>query len=407
MKYTFSTNINQEEYDRFVQNHPDCNLLQSYSWALVKENWNPIYTGVYDEAKKLVAAGLVLIKRLPLSFTLFYVPRGPIMNYEQEDLVAFYFSELKKVAKKQHCLYITLDPAFICNEYKIEERNENRFEKTEAFLNTMKKNGAIFKGFTKNIEDTIQPRYHAMVFNQEDVVSHFSKSCKKALNTVKKKNVQLKAYHTEGVKDFSKVMHCTEERKNIHLRGEEYFKKLMEVYKEDAVIYLATLDLKSKYEETKQRYEKNIKDLEACPEHAKKKRFTLEELDVSLTRELNELKQFREEDGDFAILSGALCIKYGKTSELLYAGMDNRYKRYMAPYASFYKCMEWSFKHGCTWCNMGGIEGNFDGGLTKFKSNYNPTIVEYVGEFDIPVNKCLYTLSKKAYSYMKKKNSHE
>lgn len=407
MKYTFSTNINKKEYDQFVKNHPNCNLLQSYNWASVKQNWDSIYTGVYNESKELIASGLVLVKRLPLSFTLFYLPRGPIMDYEDEDLATFYISELKKVAKKQHCLYITMDPAFICKQYTIEEHNENHIEKTNAFLQMMKKNGAIFKGFTKSIDDTIQPRYHAMVFNQEDVVSTFSKSCKKALNTVKKKNVQVQEYHKEGVKNFAKVMHCTEERKNIHLRGEEYFQTLMDVYQEDAVIYLATLDLKSKYEETKQRYEKNVKDLESCPEHAKKKRFTLEELNVSLTRELKELKQFREEDGDLAILSGALCIKYGNTSELLYAGMDDRYKRYMAPYASFYKCMEWSFNHGCTWCNMGGIEGDFSGGLTKFKSNYNPTIVEYVGEFDIPVNKCLYTLSKKAYSYMKKKNSHE
>ena len=176
MKYTFSTNINQKEYDLFVQNHPYCNLLQSYNWASVKQNWDSIYKGVYNESKELIASGLVLVKRLPFSFTLFYLPRGPIMDYEDEDLVAFYISELKKVAKKHHCLYITMDPAFICNQYSIEERNENHTEKTDAFLQRMKKNGAIFKGFTKNIDDTIQPRYHAMVFNQEDIVSSFSKS---------------------------------------------------------------------------------------------------------------------------------------------------------------------------------------------------------------------------------------
>ena len=34
---------------------------------------------------------------------------------------------------------------------------------------------------------------------------------------------------------------------------------------------------------------------------------------------------------------------------------------------------------------MGGVEGSLDDGLTKFKDNFNPTINEMIGEFDIPV----------------------
>ena len=82
--------------------------------------------------------------------------------------------------------------------------------------------------------------------------------------------------------------------------------------------------------------------------------------------------------------------------------MDERYKRYMAPYASFYSCMTWSFEKGCHWSNMGGIEGSLKGGLTKFKANYNPTINEFIGEFDLPVYKSLYALSQWAMKQRKK-----
>ena len=95
-------------------------------------------------------------------------------------------------------------------------------------------------------------------------------------------------------------------------------------------------------------------------------------------------------------------MKFGPTAEILYAGMDERYKRYMAPYASFYRCMIWSFEKGCRWSNMGGIEGSLKGGLTKFKANYNPTINEFVGEFDLPVYKSLYALSQWAMKQRKK-----
>ena len=56
---------------------------------------------------------------------------------------------------------------------------------------------------------------------------------------------------------------------------------------------------------------------------------------------------------------------------------------------------------------MGGVEGTLDDGLTKFKDNFNPMINEFIGEFDIPVNKMLFKLSEKAYEMIKKRNSSE
>ena len=96
MSYLFFKNINQEEFDEFVEKHEYCNLLQSYNWAKVKNNWDHLYTGVYKN-NELVATGLVLIKRLPLSFCMYYLPRGPIMDYKNKELVQYYFDQLKKI----------------------------------------------------------------------------------------------------------------------------------------------------------------------------------------------------------------------------------------------------------------------------------------------------------------------
>lgn len=79
-----------------MKNHEYCNLLQSYNWAKVKNNWDHMYTGVYRD-NELVATGLVLIKRLPLSFCMYYLPRGPIMDYKDKELVQYYFDQLKKI----------------------------------------------------------------------------------------------------------------------------------------------------------------------------------------------------------------------------------------------------------------------------------------------------------------------
>ncbi len=397
----FITDIAPQEHDEFVKAHPLCNLLQSSRWALVKDNWDHAIVGVKENGQ-LVASALVLIKRLPFSLSIFYTPRGPIMDYENDRLVSFFFDHMKQFARKHHAVYLTMDPAIHCNDYTIAEANENRLAISEQIIHRLRQVNAQFKGYTKGIDETIQPRYHANVYACDDFKEQLPKSAKKALRIAEKKMLEVEFCDGKAVEDFAAIMRHTEERKQIALRDVDYFRKLMETYREDAVIVLVWIPLKKLFDDSKKRLSESQEALSKCPENAKKKRFTLEEQLASYTRETKELKQHIQEYGERVIGAGALCVKFGATAELLYAGMDDTYKRYMAPYLSFYTCMEWSFERGCGSCNMGGIEGNLQGGLTKFKANFHPVINEYIGEFDIPYQKLLYRMAMKVLARRKK-----
>lgn len=82
--------------------------------------------------------------------------------------------------------------------------------------------------------------------------------------------------------------------------------------------------------------------------------------------------------------------------------LDKRFKKFMPQYKEYVENFKWTFDKGCIWSSMGGVEGTLDDGLTKFKDNFNPTINELIGEFDLPVNKMLYNLSQIAYKLLKK-----
>ena len=49
-----------------------------------------------------------------------------------------------------------------------------------------------------------------------------------------------------------------------------------------------------------------------------------------------------------------------------------------------------------------GIHGNFDDSLSEFKLKFNPTVVEYAGEFELPVNKVKYKLMNKFFPLAKR-----
>ena len=209
---------------------------------------------------------------------------------------------------------------------------------------------------------------------------------------------------SEFVKEFAQVVAKTENRKKIALRNEAYFKKLTDTYGDDAKIFLAKVNIKQLVEKIQTALDEMSKEYNELPANQVKKRRRLEEQLGYLNKDLSEALIIADtvDQQEEIVIAGCLSVKFGPTMEMLYAGMDERFKKFMPQYNIYVKQMKWAFENGCHWCNMGGVEGSLDDGLTKFKSNFNPLIDETIGEFDIPVNKLLYKASEMAYQLRKK-----
>ena len=112
MDYSFTSSLNPNLFDEFSLQHPLTSFFQSTAWSKVKTEWEPIYTGVY-QGTTLVAASLVLKRNLPLNLAIFYLPRGPLLDYDNVELLKFYFSNLKQLAAKNKAIFIKFDPNII------------------------------------------------------------------------------------------------------------------------------------------------------------------------------------------------------------------------------------------------------------------------------------------------------
>ena len=397
--YIFKTNIDAKTHDDFVKQSPLCNLLQSSNWAKIKDNWDSCITGVYQK-DKLVASGLILIKHLPLSFTMMYIPRGPIMDYENKELVKFYLKELKKWAKTKHCLFISFDPAIKLREFDLDHKDKPDDQKALSIINNLQDNKAIYKGKTLKIEETIQPRFHMGLYYTDDLNSHLPKSTIKSCKAAIKRHVNVKVADHSEIEKFAKMIELTEKHKNVHLRNEEYFRKILDVYKEDATLYLADVNVNT--------YKKELEDSikaandtlqnETATNNAKNK--ALQTIKNS-EKELIAINDLASKYPNDTIIAGGLMVGFGNTCEMLYAGRNDDFNSFRPQYYLYTKKIEHSFKQGYQYVNMGGIEGTLDDGLSKFKANFNPVIIEYVGEFDLPVMPLLYKLAKFAQKKLK------
>ena len=99
-----------------------------------------------------------------------------------------------------------------------------------------------------------------------------------------------------------------------------------------------------------------------------------------------------------------------KIAEYLYAGSDlSVLSTLCASVGLIYAGVCDSIDAGCDYFNLGGVDGSFEDHLSKFKIKFVPHIFEYVGEFDMPVDKVMYLgfekllpMAKKAIKKIKK-----
>lgn len=320
------------------------------------------------------------------------------MDYSDQELVDFFFKNLKKEAKKRRALFIKMDPAIEIGVYPSSDMSRP-LNGNEKLVKNFQDAGAIHQGFTTMIDESIQARFQSILEKPEDVLAAMPKKTKKLVKEAEKRHLEIISGRDELLDDFAALVEMTESRKHVSLRNKEYFRLLLDTYKDDAIIMLAICDPGRILKECQDRLNDLNKQIEALPENQKKKRFTLEEQKASAQKDIDNIEEIIREVGSDQPrpIAGVLTIAYGKTAEMLYAGMDERFRRFMPQYKTYLVNFQWAFDHGVTHFSMGGVEGTLNDGLTHFKDNFAPQIHELIGEFDLPVNKLLYKPSKIMY----------
>ena len=403
MSCTYRVGITAEDHDTFVKNSPQANLLQSSQWASVKTEWQNERLGFYKD-DKLVAVASVLIRKLlsPASFTIIYIPRGPIMDYKDKELVSFVLSALKEYGKLHRSIFIKFDPFLLLSKRDMDgkiEESQQTFEIKDLLVDLDCK----WIGRSKMMGDTIQPTHHAVLYKDVFSENSLHKRVRQNIRTARNKGLEISIGREEFLDDFSELLKKTEKRKAIHLRGKEYYHRILTAYPEDSYLTVAYLNVVDRFDHITQQVEKLIEEKNTFTSKTRQTKVdnNLKELN-RLNSELDFLSSLMETKGSFVPLAGTLTINFGTTSENIYAGMDEDFKRYQPALLTWVETAKQAFERGASWQNLGGIEPKLDGGLYQFKSQFNPTIEEYIGEFDLILSPILYNILQAILKKIKK-----
>nr|WP_282917405.1 lipid II:glycine glycyltransferase FemX [Streptococcus canis] len=396
--------ISEEEHDSFVKQHEQINVLQSSAWAKIKSQWQNERIGIF-KGEKQVASLSLLIKPLPFGRSIIYIPRGPVMDYLDRDLVAFTMKTLKDYGKTKKALFIKYDPAVLLKQYALGQEGEENPLALAAIKN-LQEVGAHWTGLTMEIADSIQPRFQANIYTQEKLEMQFPKHTRRLMKDARQRGVETYRASQSELQKFAKIVSLTEKRKNISLRNEAYFQKLMTTYGDKAYLHLAKVNIPQKLDQYRQQLNLINQDIISTQAHQKKRLKKLEDQKTSLERYITEFEGFTAQYPEEVVVAGILSISYGNVMEMLYAGMNDDFKKFYPQYLLYPKVFQDAYQDGIVWANMGGVEGSLDDGLTKFKANFSPTIEEFIGEFNLPVSP-LYHIANVMYKIRKQlRNKH-
>ena len=395
--YKFTSDLDKKEYDNFVKNYSMASFYQEYNWANIKDNWKSFHCGLYKN-NKLIGVCLVLIRKISF-LKLFYIPRGYLINFENEDDLKEMTLNIKKLAKKEKAFMVKIDPNFCFSEksFKDEQITQNYSINNEIKHNNLLKLGykhtGIYKDFTKNF----QPQYNVFapmidensnILTKEEVLKTYKSKFRYYLGDFQeKRGVSFEITDDKNrLDEFIKLLRITEKKQSINLRNKDYFEKLLDNFKKRAYLFFGTIDLK--------------KYLSFLEENNGKE------------ADINEVKELLKENDKITLSTGLLLLPENKegirTSEYLYAGNSLSLKNLNVSARLVFEMINFSIDNNCHYCNLGGINGNLNDHLTIFKQKFNGIIMEFVGEYDLPTSwiyypfKVFYPLLLKIYRIIRK-----
>ena len=337
--YEFITQDTLAEYESFIASHPKGHFAQSSLWGKQKSAWIWRAVAVRGQDGRIKGSMAFLIRKMPLfGASMLYACRGPVCDLEDKETFGQLLDGAKVLAKEYRGYIIKVDPDVPCENV--------------AFGQMLESFGFVRKQTGKNFEG-IQPKF---VFRlnvegktEEELMASFTQKTRYNIRLATRKGVEVRLCGKEMVPAFTKIMVETGVRDNFVTRNEQYFANMLDNLGEHARLYMAFY--------------------EGQP------------------------------------IAGTLAIWFGDKVWYLYGASSNEHRNLMPNYLLQWNMIQWAVEKKCRIYDFRGVSGDLSEdnplyGLYKFKKGFNGDFTEFLGEYDLVLNKSMnWAINKATKAY--------
>lgn len=330
-------------------------VLQCHEWGEVKKpEWQPLYISL-EKNGALAATALVLKRKIPYSDRcIFYVSRGPILDWSDPDLVREIFARLREEAAKHKAAMIKIDPAIPAEGAS-----------SPAILENLRGIGFVPSPEAQNSFGGTQPRYNMktdIAAPLDEVMKGFHQKWRYNIRLGAKKGLTVQSDCTrDDLQTFHEIYKVTAARDGFKGYTLYYFEELWDSLVEQGLARLFLVHHEGR------------------------------------------------------VLSGAIAFLLPPQCWYVFGASSNEGRNFMPNHSMQWAMMQWAKENGCSTYDFRGVHDvrqdpnyeQFGGdlqkalmessdGLVRFKAGFNAQLVEYIGEFDWPLDKKWYWLWTKA-----------
>ena len=352
------------EWDAFVASHPQSHMLQCSGWGTLKSafGWQAERVGLsrqgaggpliegdgrQDAGGPLVAGALVLYRRLLPGVRLAYVPKGPLVDAEDEAACEALLEALHERCRARRAILLKIEP----EEWEVESAPSPARPSLRHTLRTR-------YGFSSSTQ-SIQPRRTIVVDlsgDEDDILGRMKSKTRYNIRLAERKGVAVREGRVGDVAAFTHMMATTSERNAFGVHTPAYYERAYAAFipRDMVRLFLATY--------------------KGQP------------------------------------LAGVMVFACGRRSWYAYGASSNEHRNRMPTYAVQWAAIRWAKSRGCTSYDLYGVpdeeeaalEAGFrerqDGlwGVYRFKRGFGGQVVRSVGALDYVYNKPLYWLYQRA-----------
>jgi len=387
------TNLDKAKFQKFNENHPYGQILQSEEWGQFKSKgaWKYELVGLEDDTNELVGVAMLLIRKLPVvNKYMYYASRGFVCDFSNLELVTTFTKELTTYVAKNKGIMLKIDPCVIYQERDVDgELVEGGFDNKKLVKHLLDL-GYKHKGITLDF-DGVQPRFvYKLPLDRplDDLLKNFHHKTRYNIKIAAKKGIEIYEGTREDLVEFERIMKITGQRDGFITRPLSYFEDMYDVLepKGKFKLYMARYNVASALLNTQEILAKELTKTKKRDENRIEK----------LTKEEAQLKELSDAHPQGIIVSGTIMLVNGKNACYLYGASDNLYRNIMPNYLIQWQMIQDAYNMGCTMYDFRGISGdrspdNHLYGLYRFKRGFTGEFVEYIGEFDYITNSFYYT----------------
>ena len=363
---------------------------KEYARLMAERGFNYDYIGLVKD-DKIVATSLILWKKILYNIKFGYAPKGFLVNYYDTDLLETFTKQIIKHYKHKNFAFIKINPEIVIGGINT---NDLTFVNNPNASLVTKLVSLGYKKLKNNLYFESQvPRFEAYIDLKRTKLEKYNKTTRNKVRNSIRKGLYLEKFDINNIEDIAHLLI----KKDLN----EY-RKYYSIFNENDSIdfYVVKADFEKLIKNSEELYEKELDKNYLYSEiiHRSSKQNAINtkmSSDAKITTLKDEIKFATNhlQTNNNVIVAYAIVIRHNNRAVLIESNFDRDYPLNQNYF--LYDALINEYKENFEYFSIGPVSGDFKKenpyyNLNRFKIGFNPSIYEFIGEFDLIINKYMY-----------------